>query len=101
MHGVVLRATQFSTGFAENKDQVTWLLDIHGDGTARIGHAGYDREEQGRGHRDFCVADVIIVLHAVFTRDARDAIGNTVVVESLVGTHELREFVWPIRRTRR
>src|SRR5262245_27995372 len=46
VHGVVLRTTEFSTGFAENKDEVTRLLNVHGDGTAHVGHTSYDREEQ-------------------------------------------------------
>src|SRR5690348_6351401 len=33
MQGVVLRATEFSAGFAEHEDEVARLLHIHGDGT--------------------------------------------------------------------
>jgi hypothetical protein len=101
VQGIVLRATELSAGFAENKDEIARLLDVHGDGTEHVGHTSHDGEEQGRGHRDFCVADVIVVLHTVFTGDTRDTVGSAIVVEGLVGTHELREFVWTIRRPRR
>src|SRR5207244_1735221 len=55
VQSVVLRATEFSAGFAEHEDHVAWLLYIHGDGTAHIGHTGHDREEQRRRHGDFGV----------------------------------------------
>src|SRR6185436_12043318 len=77
------------------------LLHVHRDGPTYVGHTRYDREEQSGGHGDFCVADVIVVLHAVFPRDTGNAVGHTVVVEGLVGTHKLREFVRPIRCPRR
>src|SRR5262249_8570362 len=73
----------------------------HGDGTTYIGHTGHDREEQGRRHGDFGVANMVVVLHAVFARDAGDIVGQTVVIEGLIGTHQLREFVRTIRCTRR
>src|SRR5262249_5061724 len=57
--------------------------------------------EQRWGHGDFVVADMVVVLHAVFTRDAGDTVGQTVVVEGLIGTHKLCEFVRTIRCTRR
>src|SRR5262247_3763781 len=89
MQGVVLRATEFSAGFAEHEDEVARLLHVHGDSTTHIGHAGHDREEQRRRHGDFGVADMVVVLHAVFTRDAWDTVGNTVVIEGLISTHKL------------
>ncbi len=40
---------------------------------------------------------MVIVLHAVFARNTRNVVRGAVVVQGLIGPHELGQFVGPIR----
>ena len=94
---VVERASKLSSGCAENVHAIARTLEVGRNTCMNIRHHAYGRYEYGGQYAHLVVADLVVVFHAVLSRDKGCVIGCRRIVAPLSGTHQLRQFVLPIR----
>ena len=93
VEGVPLRAAQLPKGLSEDIDEIPRLFYVHRHGLPHVLHSAQSGEEECRGNRDPDSADLVVVLHAVLSRDAGNAVSRSDIVEGHVGADELSELV--------
>ena len=96
MEGVPFGAAQFPIGLPQQIDEVPRFFHVHRHGLPDILHLSQDRKQQCRRDRDPNLSDLVVVLHAVLSRDAGDAVEGRDLKEGLIRTDELGELVLPV-----
>ncbi|OPZ60815.1 MAG: hypothetical protein BWY87_00246 [Deltaproteobacteria bacterium ADurb.Bin510] len=89
----IFAAAQFSLGLAQQIDEIAGLLGVHGDSLLDVGDLADHRNQDRRRNRDLAAGPDVVVLHAVLAGNQRTVEGLGVVVEGLVGAHQLGQLV--------